>query len=126
MSEEFLPNHEQLSRYRRGLLSPDELLALSDYFASHPERRPSEVNREGPFSPSGWLWSDVVPAIRAGYDDLVAKLDGVADPVQGEISEARLANDPFSADYLEDLAAFRREMDALPAVTYSPLDGGVW
>lgn len=125
MPEESPPNHEQLCRYQRCTLSPEELLALSDYFARHPERRPPEPDWDERSSPSGWLWSEALESL-AGYDDLVARLDGVADPVQGEISEARLANDPFSAGYLEDLAAFRREMDALPAVTYNPLDGWAW
>ncbi|MBV8899436.1 MAG: hypothetical protein JOY92_04910 [Verrucomicrobia bacterium] len=119
--EESLPNDEQLCRYQRCALSPEELLTLSDYFASRPERRPAETDRDGRFSPSDWLWSEALKFL-AGYDDLVAKLDGVADPVQDEILEARLANDPLSANYLEDLAAFRKEMDAMPEVTYGPVD----
>ena len=43
MPEGFTPTDEQIRRYYRRELSPEELIALSDYFANHPERRRLEL-----------------------------------------------------------------------------------
>lgn len=119
MTESFAPNDGKLRRYRARTLCPQELLALSDHFAAYPEQRPSW------FAGSGWLDGTPSPpfdklGVPVGYAELVAKLDGVADPVKREILEARLANDPWSTDYLADLAAFRKEMAARPAKVHGP------
>src|SRR5690349_21856958 len=65
MAEDPRPTAEQLRRYRQRALNGPALLALSDYFARHPEQRPQS-------QPD--LWRSEGPPAALGYEKLVAQL----------------------------------------------------
>ncbi|MBV9999228.1 MAG: hypothetical protein JO015_08955 [Verrucomicrobia bacterium] len=125
MPEEFAPTDDQLRRYYRRELNPDEFIALSDYLAKHPEERRLKLELM-----TGHRLAETgqgrLPKFdhATRYNDIVAKLEGeVADPVERQALEERLAGDPMAATYLTDLAAFKQEMAASPELAGGPDSG---
>lgn len=122
MPEEFAPTDDQLRRYHRWELSPDEFIAVSDYFARHPEEQRLRLEPMAEHRLAEIRWPLPLNLDQAtGYDDIVAKLEGtISDPVERQALEERLAGDPMAATYLTDLAAFKQETAARPELTTDP------
>ena len=105
----------ELAAYHERRLPPTELLRASDHVGACEECRGHllELANAAPDAISGASSGEVL------YEELAGWLDNELDPLtRGEVAAA-LANSASARRALADLAAFREEMNALPATDHA-------
>jgi anti-sigma factor RsiW len=119
------PSPAVLECYRDRTLSPAELLDAGDHVTACEQCREVLLPADQWHTTAAELVARLSapggeePAHLSGTQ-LEACLDGILDPVQRELVESHVARCPACAADLEDLRAFRVELDSHPVVEHAP------
>jgi hypothetical protein len=116
-----LPEHfsaKEIERYKQRAMSPADLLDADDHLAVCQACRELVADREDEqtkflFLKTGFD-ADANTQTHISYDQLAAYVDHVADEVDCEIIKSHLELCSSCTEEVEDLSAFRAEMQALP------------
>jgi anti-sigma factor RsiW len=119
------PSPDALDRYRRGLLAPEELLAVDDHLAACPGCR------EAALRPAPVAGAEALHTLLGGqgnghpeFEELAAYVDGTQDDVAREVTDMHLADCASCREEVADLRALRARQPAGPlTLALSPQAG---
>jgi anti-sigma factor RsiW len=115
------PPPDALDRYRRGLLPPEELLAVDDHLASCAACREAALRSVEGARPGGLDALVAAPVNRhPEYEELAAYVDAGQDEVEREVTEMHLADCASCREEVADLRAFKARQPAGPLTLATP------
>src|SRR5688572_4656058 len=114
------PSPDALDRYRRGLLPPEELLAVDDHLAACATCRDAALRATPAVAPA--LAADALETLlgppvdeHPGFEELAAYVDATQDVVAREVMETHLADCASCREEVADLRAFKARQPATAA-----------